>query len=227
MDKILITQQKMIGDVLTSTLLFEHLKLQFPKAILYYLINEHTLPVVQGNSFIDHIIIFKKKYKNNPTDYLQFLLSIRKEKFDIVVDIYCKLESNLITLFSKAPLKISYHKWYSKYLYTHVFKNVTNKNTTVGLAVKNRLVLLSPIIKQLEKPTAYPKIFLTDIEIVAAKNNLRKYECAIGKKKLMLGLFGSTANKTYPLRYLATLVNFVCKDYQPFSLTICQTNRNK
>ncbi len=46
--KILVIQQKMIGDVLTSSILFEALRLKYPNAQLDYLINEHTFPVVQN-----------------------------------------------------------------------------------------------------------------------------------------------------------------------------------
>jgi len=41
--KILVIQQKMIGDVLTSSILFEALRTQYKEATLHYLINENTM----------------------------------------------------------------------------------------------------------------------------------------------------------------------------------------
>ena len=48
----------MIGDVLTSSILFEVLRKEFPNSELHFLINSHTIPVVTNNPFIDKIIAF-------------------------------------------------------------------------------------------------------------------------------------------------------------------------
>lgn len=37
----------MIGDVLTTSILFEALKKEFPKAQLHYLVMKHTTPVIK------------------------------------------------------------------------------------------------------------------------------------------------------------------------------------
>ena len=42
----------MIGDVLTSSILFEVLE-KFPNSL--FLINSHTIPVVKNNPFIDKL----------------------------------------------------------------------------------------------------------------------------------------------------------------------------
>jgi len=121
MKKVLVIQQKMIGDVLASTLLCEHLKIHFPEAQVHFLINEHTRAVVDGNPFIDKIVIFKNEFKKEKTQFYRFLKEIKKEQYDVVIDVYCKLESNLISYFTKAAIKISYKKWYSKFIYSHLF----------------------------------------------------------------------------------------------------------
>src|SRR5690606_16332543 len=102
--KILIIQQKMIGDVLTSSILFEALRLKYPNAQLYYLINEHTFPVVQNNPFIDHFIFFTPVIEKSKIKLFKLAKKIRQEKFDIVIDAYCKLSSNLISAFSGAKI---------------------------------------------------------------------------------------------------------------------------
>ena len=59
--KILIIQQKMIGDVLTSSILFEALRTQYKEATLHYLINQNTVAVVENNPYIDEFIIVSPK----------------------------------------------------------------------------------------------------------------------------------------------------------------------
>ena len=109
--KVLIIQQKMIGDVLTSTILCENIKANIKESKVYYLINTQTKAVVENNPYIDEIVLFTPKYRKSKLAFYKFLKEIRKEKFDVVIDVYGKLESNLICLFSKAPIKISYKKW--------------------------------------------------------------------------------------------------------------------
>ncbi|MFT5079310.1 MAG: heptosyltransferase-2, partial [Patiriisocius sp.] len=58
--KVLIIQQKMIGDVLTSTILFEVLKERFPKSELHFLVNTSTVPVILHNPLIDRVIEFTR-----------------------------------------------------------------------------------------------------------------------------------------------------------------------
>ena len=198
---------------MASTIICEHLKIHFPEAEVHYIINESTVAVVKCSPYIDKIILFENRFKTSKLDFFQFLKSIKKEKYDAVIDVYCKLESNLISYFAKAPIKISYEKWYSKFIYTHLFSYSQNPDTKIGLAIENRLLLLTPLIENLEKPELSPKIFLSKTELQDAFYLLEKSAIDTSKKLLMLGVLGSGANKSYPLDYLASLVNTLTQNY--------------
>lgn len=210
-NKFLVIQQKMIGDVLNSTLICEHLKIHFPDATVHYVINEHTLPVVEGNPHIDKIILFKKEYKRSKIKFYKFLKDFKQEEYAAVIDVYCKTESNLISYFAKSKTKISYEKWYSKFIYTDLFRYSNSTNSELGLAVENRLLLLSPLIQNLKKKNLAPKIFLKEKELSQAKELLFKSNLDLSKPLLMVGLMGSSNSKTYPLAYLAELINEITK----------------
>src|SRR5690606_8575021 len=113
---------------------------------------------------IDQIVLFKPEYSKGKLALYHFLRSISKERYDVVVDVYSKLESMLITLFSGAGIRISYEKWYSKFIYTHTHKYVRTGETTVGLAIENRLALLKPLIPNIDFEVKPPKIYLTQQE---------------------------------------------------------------
>ncbi len=213
MEKILVIQQKMIGDVLASTVVCEHLKKHFPQAEIHFLIDEHTLPVVKGNPFIDNIVLFKKDYRKNKTFFYKFLKSIRKENYTTTIDLLCKTESNLITLFSSASKKISYSKWYSKFIYTDVYKHSQQEPSKLGMAMDNRLLLLKPLIEKFKHPDIAPKIYLSDFEIQHAKQLLVKNGLLKDKPIVMLGILGSSETKTYPLAYMAQLINHISEKY--------------
>ncbi len=204
----------MVGDVLASTILCEHVKIHFPSSQVHYLINENTKAVVEGNPYIDQTIIFLNTYKKNKLAFLGFLKTISTNHYDVVIDVYCKLESNLISLFSGSSLKVSYRKWYSSFIYNHLLERSTNNNTALGWAMENRLLLLSPIISKLQIPNLSPKIHLCQEETAKAKETLVKNEICSKKSIIMIGIQGSCPSKSYPLDYLAQVIDSINENFE-------------
>ena len=205
--KILVIQQKMIGDVLTSSILFEALRQKYPKAQLDYLINEHTYPVVQNNPFIDHFIFFTEETESSKRALLKLVKSVRKKEYDIVIDVYSKISSNLITAFSKAETKISYYKNYTTLFYHHNIKRQQTNTKHIGLAISNRLQLLEPL--GIEATSIKPKIYLTDDEISNSKQFLEIENIDLKKPLFMIAVLGSGENKTYPFNYMTNVIDAI------------------
>ena len=195
----------MIGDVLTSSILFEVLRTEYPTAELHYLIYPHTLPVVENNPFIDQIIIFKEEYKN-PKHLLPFLKEVRRKKYDVVIDVYSKLGTAIISAASGAPMTISYKKWYTSFSYSHAIPRKTVATTYAGLAIEHRLDLLKPLLKKVPSEVK-PKIYLTETEITRAKDLLSNSGISPEKPLMMISVLGSSNDKTYPPEYLAQLLD--------------------
>ncbi|WP_303319042.1 glycosyltransferase family 9 protein [Flavivirga abyssicola] len=208
--KILIIQQKMIGDVLTSSILFEALRLKYPKAQLDYLINEHTLPVVENNPNIDNFVLFTKQDELSKANLIKFAKSIGNEKYDVVVDTYSKLSSNLISLFSGAKTKISYYKFYTTLFYHYNIKREKPNNGKTGLAIVNRMQLLAPL--GIEPSFIKPKIYLTEKEISNSKAFLESYQIDFSKPLYMISVLGSGKNKTYPFNYMAKVIDTLVEE---------------
>lgn len=198
----------MIGDVLTSSILFEALKKEYPNAALHYLINANTFSVVEHHPYIDHLVVFPKEAEKNTKALFGFAKALQKEKFDIVIDVYGKLSSNIITYFSKAKLKVSYHKWYSKWIYNHTITRTKTAQTPAGLAIEHRLQLLSPIVKTVPE-ILKPKIYLTPSEIAQSKSFLTANELQLDKTLCMISVLGSGPLKTYPLEYMAEVIDTI------------------
>lgn len=207
--KILVVQQKMIGDVLTSTILCEQIKKNIPNSQVHYLINTNTEAVVTNNPYIDQIVFFTPEYRKSKLEFYNFLRRISKERYDVVIDVYSKLESMLITLFSGAGTRVSYNKWYSRFIYTHTHNYIRNGETTIGLAIENRLALLRPIIPDIEFEVNPPQIYLTQQEKEEAKIFLIEKSVNFSIPILMINVLGSSANKTYPLPYMAKILDSI------------------
>ncbi len=207
--KILVIQQKRIGDVLTSTIISNNLKKKFPNSEVDYMCYSNCVDVLKENPNIDHIIVLPETIRKSYPKLFQFILDIRKKKYDVVIDAYCKLETNLISYFSGANDRISYHKGYSNFFYNHTIERLKNgSKSKLGLAIENRLMLLKPLIEE-EIIDYKPKIFLTEAETQEAKNLLQKFDIQVGSKPLiMFGIIGSEWYKTYPLEKMAKIIDF-------------------
>lgn len=205
--KILVIQQKRIGDVLTSTIICNNLKAKFPDAVIDYMCYPNSVDVLKENPSIDNIIPLSNKVRKSTPSLFKFIFKIRSNKYDVVIDVYSKLETNLITLFSGAKYKVSYRKWYTKAFYNYTYERLDAVESEHGLAIENRLMLLKPLIS--EKITnVKPKIFLKDSEINNAKNLLKSHQVDPEKPLIMFGILGSETYKTYPLEGMAKIIDF-------------------
>ncbi len=204
--KILVIQQKMIGDVLTGTIICEVLKKEYPDATIDYLIYSNTKPVVKNNPFFDNIIEFKQEYRDSKQAFYQFLKQIRETRYDHVIDAFGKLESNLITLFSKAPKRVSFYKWYTQFLYNKIIHRKTEPLTNASTAIENRLRLVLPE-HRIASEIVKPKIFIDQEEKEKAKEFLESNNINTGDPILMISVLGSEERKTLPLRFMAKIID--------------------
>ncbi len=204
--KVLIIQQKMIGDVLTTSILFEAIKKTYPESELHYVINSHTLPVVEQHPYIDKFQFYTPEIDSSKVKLWQFAKSLKKERYDVIIDVYSKLSSNLITFLSGAKTKISVNKSYTSFIYDHTYKHKPKASTNAGLAVENRLQLLKPLNIDTSE-TVKPKIYLTDDEKENARQILSINGVNLNQPVYMIGVLGSSLNKTYPLEYMANVLD--------------------
>ena len=207
--RILVIQQKRIGDVLTSTIICNNLKTKFPDSVIDYMCYPNSVDVLKENPNIDNIITLSDKVRKSIPSLFKFIFQIRRKKYDAVIDVYSKLETNLITLFSGAKHKVSYYKSYTKIIYNYTYERFDAVESEHGLAIENRLLLLKPFIS--EKITdVKPKIFLKESEVQEAKNLLKSYNINTEEKPLiMFGILGSEIYKTYPLEGMAKIIDFI------------------
>ena len=210
--KILVIQQKMIGDVLISSIICNNLRKAYPEAQIDYLVYESTTPVLEGNTNIDNIILFQEKHRKSKKQLLKLALEIRSNRYDLLIDAYSKLESWLIVLLSGAKRKISYKKSGRTFLYTDNVPFEPFPKTNLGLAIERRLSLLMPLGLN-TKIDPLPKLFVTKKENQEAITLFEKYHLDKDKKTVMISLLGSEKLKTYPLEYMAKVVDVIADNY--------------
>lgn len=199
----LVIQQKMIGDVLASTVICEGLKRLYPGCEITFVANSNTLPVLENNPFIDEVCALDRKTEKHPLHFARFLLLIRKKRHTAVIDAYGKLSSILISISARATFKIAYRKWYSAWAYSQKLSRITDGGVEMASAIRERLKLLEPLADLRDVPKLYPQLYLTSEEITNAGQALERSGLTSGTPLLMVAALGSSDLKTYPLDYLA------------------------
>lgn len=210
--KILVIQQKMIGDVLVSAILCDNLRKAYPNATIDYMVYESTIAVLQGNHSISNLVLFKEKHRKSKWEFFKFLLEIRKAKYDIVIDAYAKIESFLPVIFSGAKRKISYNKKWRKLIFTDVVEKSQTPTSNLGLIIEQRLSLLDPLHLNIELET-FPKLHVTEEEDRFARNLFESNGLIPTRKTFMLSIIGSSEDKTYPSEYMAVLIDYMADRY--------------
>ena len=200
----------MIGDVLTTSILFEALCREYPEAELHYLIFPHTRAVVENNPFIDKIIEFDPAIGKDPIKFLKFLNFIRKESYTVIIDIYSKISSGIIAKYSGASVRIGFHKIYTRTFYTQTFNYKEKPETQAGLAIENRMQVLEALDINLPRELK-PKLFISAKEKEIFRKKLLKNGINLDQTLIMCGVLGSSSMKTYPEKYMSSILDMLIK----------------
>ncbi len=198
----------MIGDVLVSSILCNNLRAAYPNAQIDYLVYAATTPVLEGNPAINSIILFEEKHRKSKLELLKLGLQIRANQYDLLIDAYSKLESWILVLLSGAKRKISYKKKGRTFLYTDNVPFEPFPKTNLGLAIERRLSLLEPL-HLTTSIDPIPKLFVSEKENQEAIALFEKHHVKQNRKTVMISLLGSEKLKTYPLEYMAQMIDTI------------------
>lgn len=196
--------------MLISSVIANNIKKVFPKSEVTYFVYEYTVGVLENNPNIDRIIAVKEKELKKYHKLLQTISRIRKENYDIIFDPYSKLQSRLICLFSSAEYRIGLkraHKELKFPFYTHPISFLENRSKNCGKAIEDRINMISSVFG-LKEPAYAPKIYLTEEE-----KQYNRIE-SLQKPVIMLGILGSTPQKSMPYEYMVKIIDFITKSYQ-------------
>lgn len=114
-NKILIIRLRFMGDVLLTTPVIKSLHVNYPDAYISYLTEKNYFDVLSGNPYINEILTLDTD--NKFLSQLELIMKIRKEKFDLVIDLFGNPRSALITFLSKARYRLGFEFRGRKYAY--------------------------------------------------------------------------------------------------------------
>ena len=162
MTKILVIQTASIGDVILATPVIEGLHRAYSSAVIDILIKKGMEGLFTGHPFLNRMIIWDKanKYK----DFLRILSDIRKQKYDLVVNIQRFFSTGMLTAFSGALASTGFSKNPLSFLFT---KSIPHK---IGKGIHEVERNMSLIIEMLavtgasKEPGYRPRLYPSDAD---------------------------------------------------------------
>lgn len=107
--KILVIQTAFIGNAVLAAALLEKLNQFYPTAAISILVRKGNEDLFEEHPYLDQVLIWDKK-KNKYRDLWRILQVIRKERFDLVVNVHRFASTGFLTVFSGAKHTVGFHK---------------------------------------------------------------------------------------------------------------------
>ncbi|HIE51960.1 MAG TPA: glycosyltransferase family 9 protein [Armatimonadetes bacterium] len=115
--RILIVKLSSIGDVLMATPVAQALREQYPRAFIAWLVEEAFQDVVQGNPYLDEVLVWPRQSLWEPLlrggrwgtlirELGRFQQQLRTYRFEVALDLQGLLKSALLAWLSGAPRRL-------------------------------------------------------------------------------------------------------------------------
>jgi len=119
--KILLLRLRLIGDVVFTTPAIRALRRTYPDAHLTYLVEPHAAPVVINNPHLDQVIVApRQRGARRLLDDLSLARRLRRERFDVAIDLHGGPRSAWLTWASGARERIGYDIRGRVWMYTRI-----------------------------------------------------------------------------------------------------------
>lgn len=196
MNKILVIQTAFIGDAILATSVLEKLHAFYPQAQIHFLVRKGNESICVDHPFLDKVLVFDKrqKYKN----LLRLIIELRKEKYDLVINLQRFFTTGLITVLSGAKETAGFNKNPLSFLFTH---RVEHDYTTVTKVVHEVDRNQKLIAKYTDGVSLKPKLYPAPPRIPLDK----PYVC--------MAPYSIWFTKQYPLSQWVALVKLLAPKY--------------
>jgi lipopolysaccharide heptosyltransferase I len=160
--KILILRLSAVGDVLRTLPAVMALKESFPSSHISWVVEEPSKTLLESQPQIDRVILLPRKRWTEGMKSIgkvwktfkemgQFILELKRQKFDFVLDFHGIIKSGMISFLSGAPKRIGYDRKSTRegnFLFSNIKVKLPKKNISryqrnfallkgIGLEVKD------------------------------------------------------------------------------------------
>lgn len=97
--KILVIRLSSIGDVILTTPVLKAFKERYPDSIIDFLVMDKFKDSIEGSSYVDNLILFKKGEDDGIENLKKFAKKLKENNYDYVFDLHGKFRSIALTQF--------------------------------------------------------------------------------------------------------------------------------
>ena len=108
LQNILVIQTAFLGDVVLATALVEKLRQQYPESAIDMLVRKGNESLLTGHPHLREVLVFDKKDKTR--SLRQLIRTVRRQRYDLVVNAQRFFSSGLIAVLSGAKHIVGYDK---------------------------------------------------------------------------------------------------------------------
>ncbi len=226
---ILIVRLSAIGDVIHGLPVLAALKKKYPEAKIGWVVEELSSPLLKNHPMIDKLyIIPKKRWRNKFVKYLKpeiipFIKNIKKDKWDVSIDMQGLTKSGLISYFCGAKMRIGFGGTESREL-NRLFINKSIKPDDSILHVVNRNLSLLKAIDIINPDVDFPIVFDNETEIWA-DNYLKEINWK-NKNFAIINIGAGWITKRLDLKFLCEVSKKIISDYQMNTLFMWGPSEN-
>jgi lipopolysaccharide heptosyltransferase II len=204
--KILLVRLRLIGDVVFTTPVIRALRRQYPGAHLTYVVEPLAEPVVRGNPHLDEILVVPlRPGLARIRDDIAWARRLRRERFDMAIDLHGGPRSGWLTWASGAAMRIGYTTRGRTWMYTHAVPRPADLGPTHS--VLKQWDLLAPLGIDACDP-ARDAVEMVDDRAAADRLERRLADAGIGPSNPLIVLHVSAGNpfRRWPADSFATLI---------------------
>jgi len=167
-----------------TTPLIAALRRRYPASQLTYVVEAAAAPVVGGNRNLTHIVVVPKtRGAARLRDDLALARRLRRERFDIAIDLHGGPRAAWLTWSSGAPVRIGYRITGRSWMYTHVVARPRDEAPRPTVA--NQWDLLLPLGVEQPDATRYP-LEMDEEASAAAAVDRRLTDAGIGAHQIVV-----------------------------------------
>lgn len=195
--KILVSRLKFIGDIVLTTPVVEVLREKFPEAEIHYLGDKQGVALLEKNPHLNRIIPYNFSAPS-VAEQLRISSLLRREKYDVAIDLFGNPRSATVIYLSHAKLRIGGNFGWRGRTFTHPMI-IRDRLTAVAFHLR----YLTPL--GINENFRRPRIYLDDSEISKGKDYLRSLGLDSAKPVVGLHIGATWPAKVWPAENFARL----------------------
>jgi heptosyltransferase II len=156
MKKFLVIQTAFIGDVVLATGIIEKLHHFYQEAQIDFCVRKGNEGLLIAHPFLHEVLVWDKK-KDKYKNLFKVLSAIRKNKYDVVINVQRFAATGFITVFSGAKMTVGFDKnpW-SRFFTKKIKHRISTKENIIHEIGRNNDLIAEITDDKAERPKIYP-----------------------------------------------------------------------